>query len=228
MRREILSSLQWHNLHKWCRIHPHYKIKGGIVMKRVLSGVFAVVCALAFAISATGAEKKAAKAGEKPTIEESTLVTVTATVEAIDQKTRMVTLKGPQGNMVTFKAGEQIKNLAQVKVGDTVLAKYYESVVVEVRKPGEAKPGVTTQEAVTRAKPGETPKGLAVSQMTVTTTIAAIDKKAPSVTLKGADGKSTTVKVRNPKNLENVKVGDQVVITYTEALALSLEKAPKK
>jgi hypothetical protein len=197
-------------------------------MKRVLSGVVAVVFALSFAAAAMGAEKKAAKEGEKPAIEESTLVTVTATVEAIDQKTRMVTLKGPQGNTVTFKAGEQIKNLSQVKVGDSVLAKYYESVAVEVKKPGEAKPGVTTQEAVTRAKPGETPKGLAVSQVTVTTTITAIDKKKPSVTLKGADGKTTTVKVRNPKNLENVKVGDQVVITYTEALALSLEKAPKK
>ena len=197
-------------------------------MKRVLSGVVAVVFALSFAGAAIGAEKKTAKEGEKPAIEESTLVTVTATVEAIDQKTRMVTLKGPQGNTVTFKAGEQIKNLSQVKVGDSVLAKYYESVAVEVKKPGEAKPGVTTQEAVTRAKPGETPKGLAVSQVTVTTTITAIDKKKPSVTLKGADGKTTTVKVRNPKNLENVNVGDQVVITYTEALALSLEKAPKK
>lgn len=197
-------------------------------MKRVLSGVVAVVFALSFAVVAMGAEKKVAKEGEKPAIEESTLVTVTAAVEAIDQKTRMVTLKGPQGNSVTFKAGEQVKNLSQVKVGDSVLAKYYESVAIEVKKPGEAKPGVTKQEAVTRAKPGETPAGMAVSQVTVTTTIAAIDKKKPTVTLKGADGKTTTVKVRNPKNLENVKVGDQVVITYTEALALSLEKAPKK
>ena len=197
-------------------------------MKRVLSGVVAVVFALSFAAVAMGAEKKAAKEGEKPALEQSSLVTVTATVEAIDQATRMVTLKGPEGNTITFKAGDKIKNLSQVKVGDSVLAKYYESVAIEVKKPGEAKPGVTTQEAVTRAKPGETPAGMAVSQVTVTATIAAIDKKKPAVTLKGADGKTTTVKVRNPKNLENVKVGDQVVITYTEALALSLEKAPKK
>jgi hypothetical protein len=36
------------------------------------------------------------------------------------------------------------------------------------------------------------------------------------------------VKVQDPKNLENVKVGDQVAITYTEALAISVEKAKKK
>jgi len=197
-------------------------------MGRVLSGVVAVVFALSFAAAAIGAEKKAAKEGEKPALEQSSLVTVTATVEAIDQKTRMVTLKGPEGNTITFKAGDKIKNLSQVNVGDLVQVKYYESLAVEVKKPGEAKPGVKEQEAVTSAKPGETPKGMAVSQVTVTATIAAIDKKKPSVTLKGADGKTTTVKVRNPKNLENVKVGDVVVITYTEALALSLEKASKK
>ena len=197
-------------------------------MKRVLSGVVAVVFALSFAVAAIGAEKKAAKEGEKPAIEQSGLVTVTATVEAIDQATRMVTLKGPEGNTITFKAGDRIKNLSQVKVGDLVHVKYYESVAVEVKKPGEAKPGVKTQEAVTSAKPGETPKGLVVSQVTVTSTITAIDKKKPSVTLKGADGKTTEVKVRNPKNLENVKVGDLVEITYTEALALSLEKVSKK
>jgi len=69
-------------------------------MKRVLSGVVAIVFALSFAAAVMGAEKKVCQGREKPAIEESTLVTVTATVEAIDQKTRMVTLKGPQGNTV--------------------------------------------------------------------------------------------------------------------------------
>ena len=55
-----------------------------------------------------------------------------------------------------------------------------------------------------------------------------IDKKKPSVTLKNSDGKSLTVKVEDRKALENVVVGDEVVITYSEALALSVEKAKKK
>ena len=49
--------------------------------------------------------------------------------------------------------------------------------------------------------------------MTVTATVEAIDAKVPSVTLKGPEGKVVEVKIRNRKNLENVKVGDQVVIT---------------
>ena len=59
----------------------------------------------------------------------------------------------------------------------------------------------------------------------MTATVEAIDSKVPSVTLKGPEGKVVEVKIRNRENLENVKVGDQVVITYTEALAISVEKA---
>ena len=53
-------------------------------------------------------------------------------------------------------------------------------------------------------------------------------REAQTATLKGPDGKTVTIKAQDPKNLEAVKVGDEVVITYTEALAISVEKAPKK
>jgi plasmid maintenance system killer protein len=64
--------------------------------------------------------------------------------------------------------------------------------------------------------------------VTVTATIEAIDAKKNRVTLKGPEGKTQEIKVKDPKNLVNVKVGDQVVLTYTEALAISVEPAKKK
>jgi hypothetical protein len=64
--------------------------------------------------------------------------------------------------------------------------------------------------------------------VTVTGTIEAIDAKKKRVTLKGPEGKTQEIKVKDPKNLKNVKVGDQVVLTYTEALAVSVEPAKKK
>ena len=42
-------------------------------------------------------------------------------------------------------------------------------------------------------------------------------------TLKMADGVVTTVKVQNPANLDKVKVGDTIVITYLEALEISVK-----
>ena len=58
-------------------------------------------------------------------------------------------------------------------------------------------------------------------------TIQAIDETVPSVTVKTEDGRKMSVKVEDKKNLEGVKVGDKVQITYTRALAISVE-APKK
>ena len=200
-------------------------------MKKLLSVFIAAMLMLSLVIVAIAAEKKEPAApakAEKPTFEKSELVTVTATVEAIDHATRMVTLKGPKGNMFTFKAGEEVRNLPQVKVGDQVVAKYYESLAIEVKKPGDATPGVTKEEVVGRAKPGEMPAGVVGSQVTITATVKAIDIKKPSVTLQGPEGKTKEIKVKDPKKLKNVKVGDKVVITYTEALALSVEKAEKK
>jgi hypothetical protein len=209
-------------------------------MKRLVIFLFTVVMGLSFGAGAMAQDQKGKSASQgqasskqkaneskKPSIKEERVVTVNATVEAIDLNTRVVRLKGPKGNVFDLKVGEEAKNLPQVKVGDLVVAKYYESVAVEVRKPGEPG-GVTATEAVATAEPGAKPAGVVTSQVTVTTTVEAIDRKKTYVTLKGPEGNSVNVKVRDPKNLKNVKVGDQVVITYTEALAISVEHAKKK
>jgi len=200
-------------------------------MKKLLSVFVVAMFVMSLGILAMAQEKKEAAEpakAQKPSFEKSEVVTATATVEAIDLKTRMVTLKGPKGNTFTFKAGDQVRNLPQVKVGDKVVAKYYESIAVDVKKPGQATPGVTEEQVTARAKPGEMPAGVMANQVTITATVAAINAKKPSVTLKGPEGNTKEVMIKDPKKLENVKVGDQVVITYTEALAISVHKADKK
>jgi Cu/Ag efflux protein CusF len=46
--------------------------------------------------------------------------------------------------------------------------------------------------------------------------------QVPSVAISTKDGKKMSFKVENAKNLQGVKVGDQVEITYTQALAISV------
>jgi len=153
-------------------------------------------------------------------------LTVRGTVEAIDKDKQTVTLKGPKRTL-TLQVRDP-KKLEAIKVGDPVVGKYYESLMVEVKKPGESTPGATAQQAVGTSKPGETPAGAVAQQITVTATIVAIDKKAQTATIKGPEGKTVTVKARDPKNLDKVKAGDNVDITYTEALAISLDKSAAK
>jgi len=154
---------------------------------------------------------------------EGEAVALTATVEKIDLKKRLVTLKGPEGNEVTVHAGPQVKNLAQVKKGDEVVVSYFESVAVDLRKPGEkASAGIV--EAVATAKPGAMPGGVALKRVRVTATIAAIDAAKSVVTLKGPLGNQFPVKVKDAARLEALKIGDAVDVTYTEALAIDVKK----
>lgn len=162
---------------------------------------------------------------KKPTVERSWVQEITATVEALDVAKRMVTLRGPKGNVVTFKVDESVKNLPQVKVGDQVVANYYESVAVRMAEPGDST--LTEASGLGSAKLGEMPAGSAARQVSVTASVEAIDKMTPAITLKGPEGNVVTVRVMDPKNLEKVKVGDKLLITYTEALAISVEKAGK-
>jgi hypothetical protein len=196
-------------------------------MKKLVVFVVAVFFALSISGLVFAGEK--APAMEKPlSVKKERLVTATATVEAIDLQKRVVTLKGPEGNVFDVTVGKEARNLPQVKVGDLVKVKYYESIALRLVKPGEGVAGIQETEVLGRAKKGEKPGGLTASEVTLTATITAIDKKKHMVTLKGPKGKSVTVKAENPKNLAKVKVGDEVEVTYTEALAISVEEAKKK
>jgi hypothetical protein len=154
-------------------------------------------------------------------------VTVKGTISAIDKEKSTVTLKGPKGRTVTLEVKDPSK-FDVIKVGDPVVATYMEAVAFQIKKPGTATPGTTVQETRVTSKPGETPAGAVGQEVTVTATITAIDKKAQTVTIKGPQGNTETVKAQDPKNLDRVKVGDMVEITYAQALAVSLDKPTKK
>jgi len=157
----------------------------------------------------------------------SEAVMVRATVESIDPAARTVTLKGPRGKTFTVGVEDAVKNLSGVKVGDEVLATYYEAFAFELKKPGEAVPGRSETEGVAVPGAGASAPGGGSRQVKVVATIEAIDLQKGTVTLKEPERKSVEVKARDPKNLKKLKVGDLVEITYTEALAISIQPAAK-
>jgi len=153
-------------------------------------------------------------------------VTAQATVVSVDQKTREVTLKDAQGRTFSFVAGKEVKNLPQVSPGDVVTTTYREGFVLEVKKGGTT--GTSTTTTMAGARPGAMPSGIISERTTVTVKITAIDPKVPSVTFTGPKGNSYTMKVKDPAKLQGVAVGDTVDVTYVEAYAIKVEKAPKK
>jgi Cu/Ag efflux protein CusF len=192
-------------------------------MKIYQASLVTVLVALSTTTLAIAAEPQQALPAE--TVVSST--EVTATVTKIDQATREVTLKPDDGEEFTFVASDAVKNLGQVKAGDRVRVTYAEALAYEVKKGGQAA-SPSTVVAGKSADLGATPEGAIARQTTATVAIVAIDPKVPSVTFKGPAGNTQTIKVRHPEKLQGVQVGDTVEITYTEALAIKLEPAPKK
>jgi Cu/Ag efflux protein CusF len=165
------------------------------------------------------------KPEQLPTYTETQTTKATATVVAVDQATRKVTLKPQDGDAFDFVAGPQVKNLAQVQAGDTVTVQYVESIALEVRRNDGTQPDVAVAVAGGAAKPGEKPAGAIGDSITVSAVIVAIDTKTLRVTVKGPQGNLKVLQAKDPKKVAAVKVGDMVYVTYTEALAISVDKA---
>jgi len=158
---------------------------------------------------------------------ETVLVSLTASVESISLTNRELTLKGPLGNSVTFSVDKRVKRLDEVKVGDFVRADYYISVAAELRKPTpeEEKTPLVMLDAAGKAPPGTSPAAGGLRRFKVVTTIEGLDRTTQTITVKGPRGNYLTARVADPSNLTKMRIGETIVVTYTEALAISLEKA---
>ena len=159
---------------------------------------------------------------QKP-VTETEAIELTTKIEAIDHSARLVTLKDKDGESETIYCGPEVKRFDELKVGDTVTFRYYESIAYAIRKPGQPS-GLPTQTgpSVTRGQ-GPKPGGTISQQETATVTIKGIDPKVPSVTVLTEDGRTVSMKVEDKKNLEGVKAGDKVEVTYTEAVMISVK-----
>ncbi len=194
-------------------------------MKR--TGILLAALALALAFAAAPALAAPADAKSEPkTAKKEATISVAATVDAVDYKTREITLNTPKGK-VTVVASDDVKNLEGVHKGDTVSVTYYEGLLAEARTPTDAEKAQPFQEAVAGGTGSPAKPGASVGhQIKVVATVMAIDKAKNEITFKGPRGGVETIHAEDPKNLDKVKVGDTVVFTYTEALALSVEHAP--
>jgi hypothetical protein len=181
-----------------------------------------LVTALIVSLSLQAGEEKAAV--EKPSFSATQKVQVTTVVEAVDREARTVTLKGPQGNTRTIQAREDSNNIDQIVVGDLVNVEFVQHMSIEVFANDGMEPGAGTMAATARNKEGETPGVMAVETTVVTATVEDINIEANSFKLKWPNGEIQEYQAQDPENLKKADVGDLVVTTYTEAIALYMNE----
>jgi hypothetical protein len=152
--------------------------------------------------------------------------TVTARVDAVDPVGREITLTGPLGNTLTFAVDRRVRRLDEIQAGDMVAIDYYMSLATEIREPTpeEKESPLTVLAGGATAPPGTAPAAGGLRQIKAVVTVEGIDRIAETATLRGPLGGVLTVRVADPARLERVRLGDTVIVTYTEALAVSIEK----
>jgi len=175
-------------------------------------------------VVAVSEEKVDPASPEKPAISTSMAVVVTSQVEAINHETRVVTLSGQDGKSVTFTASDEARNLDQVAVGDTVTVEYLQNLTIQVLAAENAEPGIGGVAAVARSEEGEMPGMAVVDAQVEVFTVEEINIEANTFKLKGADGVVNEFTAREPENLKKSAVGDVVVMTFTQAVAVSVEE----
>ena len=169
-------------------------------------------------------EGKGGTSSARPELKASDVVTKTATVQDVDPATRTVTLMGEGGNTVTVKVGKDVQNFDKIKKGDQVKAAYYESAAISIRKPGDPPAEVGEKDTVLVPEGAGKPGKAEIKTVQTAATIEKIDAAKREVTLKGPEGKSKTIKVKEDvKGFDRLQKGDQVVVRYTEAFAVKVE-----
>ncbi len=163
---------------------------------------------------------------ERPSMSTSRSVTVSAVVEAIDHETRVVTVRKDDGDELTFMAGDEVRNLDQVAVGDIVRAEYVETLSIEViANPGVA-PDSASATAVARTEEGQMPGLAAMEQAVMTAVVEEINLENNTFKLREPDGLVRMYVARVPENLQRTEVGDLVVMSVTNTVAIVVEEQP--
>lgn len=171
----------------------------------------------------SGQATGASSPGTLEAVRSITVITVHGKIAEVDKAKKQVVLEGPEGQKVTLRVNNPY-NLKAAKVGEPVVTRFYEVVTIRKKRPDEVVPSASLKEGIATAKPGGVPGAVAEQQASLLVSVAAIDEANGTVTIKAPDGTVEKVKARDPKNLKQLKVGDDLVVTLARAIAISLEK----
>ena len=136
-----------------------------------------------------------------------------------------MTLRRPDGSTLLVIAGEQVRNLPQLRVGDTVTIEFYDTLALELKKGGTGVPTSRTDSfSESRAALGQRPGGITTREIVIVADVIAVDAPTQTISLRGPGGRVVILPLRDPEQFKRIAVGDQVEATYVEAAALSIHQ----
>ena len=188
--------------------------------------VFILIALLSIFGCQTKDEAEVKPEAEKPSrIIDVSEVTTIMTVKEINLEERLFTLTYEGMNEIVVEAAEDLTGIEEIKVGDKVSVTYLASTAMYVQAPDAERPPVVESKIVEVDSKDGKPRKVKVDIIEETFTVEGIDVENRKATLKGPDGKVSTVDVhKDVQNLENVNIGDQVIMQRTESIAVDIKK----
>lgn len=158
--------------------------------------------------------------------EEAQLLHIEATVTKLNQKTREMTVRTPDGKTSSFVVSDAVERLKEIKVGDKIMIDYAISIAYEIRKPTpeEALQPKITVEGVRKNAASSLPGATAAKVTKAVVTVIGTNPAEKTVTVKGPSGAVVSVRSINPDIFNQVKTGDTVVAEYSEAVVVNLKR----
>ena len=195
-------------------------------MRRITAVAVGIAFSVSYAGFAVAGEQPKAGSASSPQAPASadelhfvTVLTLHGELVAVEPANRRVTIKDSKGDISSLQVRSE-KALQSLRVGDRVVVRYFEGAQIGKKRAAKAIPVASLNDGIIEAAAG----GLSKKKRPLVASVEAVDAMEQEVTLKGPDGSIETIMVVNPQDLRRIRVGDQVVITRAQALALSIEK----
>jgi hypothetical protein len=195
--------------------HGMFRANGMLIA--CVGGALALALASPRVLADSGADQPGMGSASK-----SKTVHDTVTVTAIDKSARMLTVKNEAGDVRSVQVPSEVKAFDKIKKGDKIDIDYTESIALSMLPPG-SKPSATESEAMARTGKEA---GMRGKQVSISAEVLEVDAANNKVVFKGPKGNARVVNVQDPDvqaKLPNLKPGQVVQITYTEAVAVSLQ-----
>ena len=148
-------------------------------------------------------------------------VTVSGTIETIDDSRRTVNIRKADGKIETVHVPVDVKQFDQFKVGDKVSATYNNTVSARLKPPSEAP--VDTMGTSSSMGQNVASGGTAAMVRTMTVTVTDVDKNASSISVAGPNNWQYSRRVADPAMLDKIKVGDKIDITWDTNVTLAAQ-----
>jgi hypothetical protein len=194
--------------------------------KSLILTFVSVVVALTLNRAAFGQETQPNKTSVQSTTEgvsSLTVIVIHGKIVAVSKAKRRIVLEDAENKKVILNV-ENPHNLAALKVGEPVVARFYEIAEIRKKRPGEAIPESSVKEGIVSATAGGTPGAMVTGHVSIVVSVVSLDQASGMITVKGPDGAVETVKARDPKNLKRLNVGDELVVSISRAIALSVDR----